>query len=145
MSLKPFLEKRKAPNSFSNTPITTCDIYPTLLTSAGLINKSNQSFDGVDLTPLFKNKELKERSLFWHFPHYHGSGNRPSSSIRKGLFKLIRWYEDGSEELYNLKADLSEENDLSKVNASKRAELSNELSHWLKSSGAQLPKMNQNN
>ena len=116
-----------------------------MLTSAGLINNPNQSFDGVDLTPLFKNKVLKERSLFWHFPHYHGSGNRPSSSIRKGLFKLIRWYEDGSEELYNLKTDLSEENDLSKVNASKRAELSNELSHWLKSSGAQLPKMNQNN
>ena len=134
-----------APDSLSDTPITTCDIYPTLLTSAGLINKSNQSFDGVDLTPLFKNKELKERSLFWHFPHYHGSGNRPSSSIRKGLFKLIRWYEDGSEELYNLKTDLSEENDLSKVNASKRAELSNELSHWLKSSGAHLPEMNQNN
>ena len=58
---------------------------------------------------------------------------------------MIRWYEAGSEELYNLKTDLSEENDLSKVNASKRAELSNELSHWLKSSGAQLPKMNQNN
>ena len=84
-------------------------------------------------------------SLFWHFPHYHGSGNRPSSSIRKGSFKLIRWYQDGSEELYNLNTDISEENDLSKVNASKRIELSNELSRWLKSSGAKLPEVNKDN
>ena len=96
------------------------------------------------MTPLLKIKSLK-RSLFWHFPHYHGSGNRPSSSIRKGSFKLIRWYQDGSEELYNLNTDISEENDLSKVNASKRIELSNELSRWLKSSGAKLPEVNKDN
>jgi len=133
------------PGTLSDTPITTCDIYPTLLTATGLIDKSNQSVDGVDLTPLFEDKELKERSLFWHFPHYHGSGNRPSSSIRKGSFKLIRWYQDGSEELYNLDTDISEENDLSKVNASKRIEIPNELSRWLKSSGAKLPAVNKNN
>ena len=41
--------------------------------------------------------------------------------------------------------DISEENDLSKVNASKRIELSNELSRWLKSSGAKLPEVNKDN
>ena len=80
---------RVIPGSVSDIPITTCDVYPTLLNVAGLESNPKQHLDGVDLSPIFKGLKLHDRSLFWHFPHYHGSGNRPSSSIRKGSYKLI--------------------------------------------------------
>ena len=112
---------------------------------AGLKSKTKQHLDGLDLSPIFKGSKLQDRPLFWHFPHYHGSGNLPSSSIRKGSYKLIRWYEDGSEELYDISIDDSEKNDISEKNPEKRTELSNELSKWLKSSGAKIPVLNKDN
>ncbi len=59
----------------------------------------------------------KQRALYWHYPHYHGSANRPSASVRRVDYKLVRWYEDGSEELYDLAAGLD---------------------HWLKSTKAKM-------
>ena len=136
---------RIIPGSVSDIPITTCDVYPTLLKVAGLKSKTKQHLDGLDLSPIFKGSKLQDRPLFWHFPHYHGSGNLPSSSIRKGSYKLIRWYEDGSEELYDISIDDSEKNDISEKNPEKKTELSNELSNWLKSSGAKIPVFNKDN
>jgi arylsulfatase A-like enzyme len=61
--------------------------------------------------------------LFWHFPHYHGSGNIPSGAVRSGDYKLIEWFEDGSIELYNLKDDISEKHDLAASKPEKADEL----------------------
>src|SRR5205814_820448 len=51
-------------------------------------------------------------NLFWHYPHYSNQGGKPSGAIRSGDFKLIESYEDGSLELYNLKEDPGETNNL---------------------------------
>ena len=61
--------------------------------------------------PQLKGKE-EDRVLFWHYPHYGNQGGEPSSIVRRGDYKLIRYYEDGREELYNLKEDLAESTDL---------------------------------
>ena len=58
--------------------------------------------------------------------------------MRKGDFKLVRWYEDGAEQLFNLADDLSEERDLAKSNPEKRRELSLALDVWLEGVGAKL-------
>ncbi|MEE3177887.1 MAG: hypothetical protein VX269_11080, partial [Verrucomicrobiota bacterium] len=97
--------------------------------------------DGLDLNGIFRNGRLRNRSLFWHFPHYHGSGNRPSSAIRKGNYKLIRWHEDGSEEMFNLSKDISETIDIGSDEPAKREELANDLNEWIESSGAKMPKL----
>ena len=127
------------PGSVSSVPVVTTDFYPTLLTAAGLPLRPSQHLDGVDLTPLLRGGALKQRALYWHYPHYHGSANRPSASVRKGDYKLVRWYEDGSEELYNLADDLSETRNLGVKQESKRRELADDLDRWLKSTKAKMP------
>jgi len=54
---------------------------------------------------------------------------------------LIRWHEDGSEEMYNIAKDISETTDIGSDQSAKRAELSEDLSEWIKSSGARMPKL----
>jgi hypothetical protein len=56
-----------------------------------------------------------------------------------GDFKLIRFYETGQEELYNLREDLSEQHDLAASELDRRRELSLRLDSWLKDIGAQMP------
>ena len=53
--------------------------------------------------------------------------------------KLYDFYEDGREELYNLKTDLSEQNDVASVQPEKVKQLSTELFAYLKSVNAKYP------
>jgi arylsulfatase A-like enzyme len=126
------------PGSVSSVPVVTTDFYPTLLSAAGLPLRPAQHLDGVDLTPLMKGGDLERKALYWHYPHYHGSANRPSASVRKGDYKLLRWYEDGSEELFNLADDLAESKDLALQQKGKRRELADDLDRWLKATGAKM-------
>ena len=72
--------------------------------------------DGTSPVPLLKEEGgLLRDALFWHFPHYHGSGNRPSGAMRVGRWKLIEWFEDESVELYELQDDPGEERDLAEA------------------------------
>ncbi|HMP31455.1 MAG TPA: sulfatase, partial [Saprospiraceae bacterium] len=77
-------------------PVTGADFYPTILEYAHINLMPNQHKDGVSLKPIIDNSRLvlKERSLYWHYPHYGNQGGDPSSIIRKGDWKLIHYYED---------------------------------------------------
>ena len=68
-------------------------------------------------------------------------GGEPSSIIRDGDWKLIRYYEDGREELYHLREDIGEQNDVAKSNPAVVSELSQKLDAWLKETGAKIPLM----
>jgi hypothetical protein len=52
---------------------------------------------------------------------------------------LIEFFEDGKVELYNLKDDISETNDLSKTKPAKTKELHRLLIEWRKSVNAPVP------
>jgi arylsulfatase A-like enzyme len=58
---------------------------------------------------------------------------------RVGDWKLIRFYENNRDELYNLRDDLSEVRDLAAQEPEKRREVSQRLDEWLKDVGAQMP------
>ena len=128
-----------SPGSTSKQLATGTDFYPTLLELAGLPLLPKAHVDGQSLVSALKG-QVSERSLFWHYPHYGNQGGEPSSIIRKGEFKLIRYHEDGREELYNLEKDLSESNDLALQHPETVKSLSEELSTHLKEVGAQIPK-----
>ena len=66
----------------SEVPATTADLLPTLLELAGIDSVSLPVLDGVSLAATLAGETMSERPLFWHFPHYHGSGNRPSGAVR---------------------------------------------------------------
>lgn len=125
-----------------DTPVITMDFFPTLLELAGADKSASRTaVDGVSIVPLLRGeKETPHAELFWHYPHYWNGGKiSPYSVAHIGDWKLIRFYETGREELYNLKSDLSETNDLAEANTGKRKELSARLDAWLKEVGAQMP------
>jgi len=128
------------PGSVCDEPVTSTDFYPTMLEMAGLEPMPEQHIDGVSMVSLLTKKgRLKRKAIYWHYPHYHGSGNRPSGAVRAGDYKLIEWYEDKSVELYNLKNDIGEKNDLAKEMPEKAAELQEMLAKWRKEMKAKMP------
>lgn len=123
-----------------NVPVTGADFYPTLLDLAGLDLQPNQHKDGQSLKPLITGKgNLPERSLYWHYPHYGNQGGDPSSVIQKGDWKLIHYYESNTQELYNLKNDPFEKNDLAKEQPDVKTGMYDELMVYLNTMNARFP------
>jgi len=122
-----------------DVPVTGTDFYPTLLELAGLEQRPGEHLDGVSLVPLLEGGEIPPRSLIWHYPHYGNQGGEPSSIIRKEDWKLIHYYEDGRNELYNLREDESETTDLSADYPEIVESLHTELFDFLEETGARFP------
>ena len=95
-------------------PVVSYDLFPTILNTLE-ISYNIDNIDGKDLNNLFLKKEFKRDYIFWHFPHYHGSLWKPGSAIRNNQWKLVKFYEENTEELYNLYDDFSESNNLAEV------------------------------
>mgnify|MGYP002628588849 CR=1 FL=1 len=148
-----FLWKDKiSPGKDTQTPISHLDIFPTLMDLVG-DHSMEKELDGHSLLPLTtKNTSLKERSFFWHFPIYLQGYDikynenrdslfrtRPGSVIRKGDWKLHYYFEDKDVEVFNLKEDIGERNNLAEVNKAKKQELLDELNYWWKKTDAPIP------
>jgi arylsulfatase A len=132
--------KQVAAGTTNDTPVVLTDLVPTVLEAAGLdLAKTVGPLDGVSLYPLLQGQALAERSLFWHFPNYTNQGGRPAGAIRRGDWKLIEHFEDGSLELFHLANDPSESRNLSDVQADLATELQRELAAWRIRLGAQMP------
>ena len=96
------------------------------------------------MRPLLEGKEIKlDRPLFWHYPHYGNQGGNPSSIIQKNGWKLIHYWEDGSDELYNVYTDIGEQNNLSKKFPDRVLSLRSELLSWLKEVNAKTPSVDE--
>lgn len=120
-------------------PVTGADFYPTLLDFAGIPLNPAQHADGASLKPLFEGKALEDRPLFWHYPHYGNQGGNPSSMVREGPWKLIHYYEEGQQELYNLEVDPAEQTDVSSENPEVAERLSDLLQAFLEETNANMP------
>jgi arylsulfatase A-like enzyme len=97
-----------------DTPIINLDFLPTLLSLAGASLPYN--LDGQCIAPLLlgtgETSELQVRKFFWHFPHYNNQGGRPAGAVRDGNWKFVRYYDTGEMQLFDLKADIAERNNL---------------------------------
>jgi arylsulfatase A-like enzyme len=128
--------------STCDVPVSGIDYYPTLLDLAGIPVPEAQGVDGLSLVPLLKgeeSRELIERDLYWHYPHYGNQGGDPSAIIRSGPWKLIHYFEDGHDELYNLDEDIGEQHDVIADHADRASEMRRRLDRWLAEVGAKLP------
>ncbi|NNE69294.1 MAG: sulfatase [Rhodothermales bacterium] len=123
-----------------DAPGMTTDLFPTLLELTGHSATPALHQDGVSLSDaLGEASVVSPRPLFWHFPHYHGSGNRPGGAVRIGNMKLIEWMEDGAVEMYDLEADIGESVSLVEDRPDEAARLRDVLDVWRREVGANMP------
>lgn len=133
------------------TAVSQLDFFPTLKEILGSDSKLSQ-LEGKSFLPLLKGENMDAADLFWHFPIYleayqpkkDGSRDplfrtRPGSVVRSGDWKLHHYFEDGGVELYHLKEDVSETNNLAKSNPEKTAELLGKLNQWRGKHQAPVP------
>ena len=132
------------PGSACTEPVISTDFYPTMLELAGLPLRPNQHVDGVSFVSLLEGRKMTRGPIYWHYPHYGNQGGAPGGAVRDGDWKLIEWYEDGRLELFNLRDDLGEQNDLATAMPEKARELQKMLADWRRTVGAQMPTPNPN-
>jgi arylsulfatase A-like enzyme len=135
--------------STCDVPAIHVDVFPTLMDLAGASAPAGQVLDGESLVPLFRdaNSQLKRDAIYQHFPGYLGAGpgswrTTPVSLIEIGDWKLMEFLEDGRLELYNLKDDIGEKNNLAQAMPDKTRELHNRLLAWRKEINAPMPTPN---
>lgn len=120
-----------------DVPVITQDIPTTLAEAAG----ASMHADGISLMPALTGGTMADRALYWHYPHYHGGGASPYSAIRDDHWKLVHFYENDRDELYNLATDPEEKNDIA-IGHEQTKKLRLKLDAWLKETGAQIPQLN---
>lgn len=121
--------------SVVDVPTANYDFYPTICELSGTDIPEEQWIDGKSIAPLLSGetkKELEERTFYWHYPleSPHFLGGRSAGAIRDGNWKLIEFFDTGEKEMYNLKDDLGETNNLINKNQGKALELEQKLNSW---------------
>ena len=127
----------------SAVPVSSIDHYPTILKMAGIKPPTDHRVDGVDITPALTGKTIKERPLYWHYPHYSNQGGKPNGAIREGKWKLVQNFEDGRLELYDVSRGREGKN-LAEEESGIARRLVNKLEAWRRDTGAQMMTPNPN-
>lgn len=111
-----------------HTPAHLIDIMATCVDVAGAAYPAEMNgkpvlpMEGKSLKNVFLGDSLESRSLFWEH-----EGN---AAVRLGDMKLVRTGRNGPWELYDLKADRTEQHDLAAAQPDKVKELAAEWQKW---------------
>jgi arylsulfatase A-like enzyme len=130
----------------SSEPVCSIDFYPTLIDLVNVPKRADTKFDGVSLAPLLRGSaaKLEREAIFNFFPH-GGPAKPPGVIVRKGPWKLIRWFETGPDypslhELYHLDQDLGETQNLATQQPELVKELDALIDRFLADTKALVPK-----
>ena len=119
--------------------ISSIDFLPTILKITGLSSDSIRT-DGEDISASLLGKSFKRKQpLYWEYgrnDYYLKPGNprfiSPNLAIREGNWKLLMSYDSTRTELYNLKEDVAENNNLAAKHPDIVKRLSSQLLQWRK-------------
>lgn len=110
------------------TPVRTIDLFPTIFDALNIDGPSG--VNGKSLLPLLRGEEINlpifsetDYRLYRHLRSY-----------RKGDYKLILDLQDGEKELFNLKNDPEEQNDISSSEPRITYEMEQALRTWMEQS-----------
>ena len=143
----------KARPGTSDALFSNVDFLPTLLEMTGGKLKNLPKHDGISQVPTLLGGKAPRDAVYVHFPHGSAAQNKridgfwPGTSVRKGDWKLIRFYAKNDDltdrlELYNLKNDPGESKNLAAGNAARVKELAGNIDAFLKDTDAVIPKAN---
>jgi arylsulfatase A-like enzyme len=104
-------------------PVIQLDLLPTVLAAAGVPVAKDSQLDGVNLLPHLQGSESRppHETLYWRFGQ--------QMAIRRGDWKLVR-YDETAPKLYNLTADVGEQQDLAGQQPGKVNELRAAWDKW---------------
>ena len=103
----------------------TMDLMPSILELAGTSVPEDHQLDSVSLVDFFKNQEPFDRqSLFWR-----RAGKQAARTMREGQWELILDKTDRIE-LYDLKADIGQKNNVAKMHPERSSKMEKELLAW---------------
>lgn len=112
------------PGTVCDTPVIALDMLPTALAAAGATT-NDPLLEGGDLVGYLhdEKKQPLHEALFWRFGKQY--------AVRHGDWKLLVSLKgDGKPELYNLRDDIGEENDLASKEPARVAELQALYDAW---------------
>jgi len=119
------------PRSTNNHISAFWDVLPTCAELAGA--KAPDKIDGISFAPTLlgnNDKQKQHEVLYWEFPAARGT----KQAVRMGDWKAFRFYH-GPMELYNLKDDLGEKNNL----AAKYPDIVKKAEQYMKASNTPSP------
>jgi len=120
-------------------PVNAIDLLPTILNLTGMEYLVSENIDGVDISPLLNEGVIDRQAIFWHYPHFGNQGGWPGAVVRSGDYKLIEKFETGDFELYNLREDIGEKNNLYLEKPEVRDELILMLRKWQQENNVVFP------
>jgi arylsulfatase A-like enzyme len=130
----------------SDAMIQSIDFLPTLAEAAGAALPGELKLDGRSFAAVLRGESKTHRNeVFTFFPHNTpASGQRPACAVRRGDWKLIRYFHDGPKqehrhELYHLRDDLGETKDLAAAEPALVRELDALIEGFLKDTAAVVP------
>ena len=133
-----------APGTRSETLVSSVDYFPTFLEITNTAKPKNDLIDGKSFLPSLEGKKQDRGAIYWHYPHYHPLGARPASAIREGDYKLIEFLDNGDLELYNIRLDIGETNNLASSEKEITKTLLSKLKKWRLEVHAKMPFKNTN-
>lgn len=134
-----------AHGSVTAVPTINLDFYPTFAEILGYEIPEAHITDGASMLPLLRGdadtEALAARLFSWHYPleHPHFLGGRSSAANRKDDMKYIAFFDDGTDELYNLREDESETTNLADQLPDKRQEHRLLLKNWITEVKGSIP------
>lgn len=125
----------KLPNgTVCNEPVISLDVVPTICAATGATLPDDRVYDGKNMLPILQSKKKGSlhKILFW----YDGE---KQWAVREGKWKLL-FNRQGSLELYDLEADISEKNNLVKQRPEIVQHLQKTYTSWKNQMAPQLSK-----
>lgn len=137
------------PGSVNHDVISSVDHYPAILEMTGQTQRPDDHKDGVSYVPALKGESFDRGPTICDFPHpVWATYNIPNVSIRNGDWKLYRFWHDNPKdqshryELYNLKDDISETNNLAAKHPEQVKKLAAQLDQYYQQTGVLAPNPN---
>ena len=125
----------------TDVPAIVWDLLPTINELVGNNKLPNSKIDGGSLVPLIKNQGQGKVVRAAEDLYFHRYNNGyPHSAIISGDYKLIKFWKTQKIELYNIKADLGEVNEISKQEPVLAKELEKKLMNYLTNVHPELTK-----